>query len=107
MVRAVPLQGENRGRRLSLKKSDKLVRKSQFDQVRCNGRKSAGPGIVAVVAPCDESGCGVVCSRKFSLLAVERNRARRLLWESFRILKPHLLPCRMDTLRVIEVRTNK
>ena len=91
----VRLQREDRGRRLSLKKSDKLVRKSQFDQVRRDGRKSAGPGLVAVVAPCDEPGCGVICSKKFSLLAVERNRARRLLWESFRHLKAHLPPCRL------------
>ena len=39
--------------------------------------------------------CGVICSRKFSLLAVERNRARRLLWESFRLLGDRILPCRM------------
>ena len=39
--------------------------------------------------------CGVICSRKFSLLAVERNRARRLLWESFRLLGRRILPCRM------------
>ena len=81
--------------RLSLCKQDKLVRKSQFDYVRTHGRKIVGPALIAVVAPCDEPGCGVICSRKFSLLAVERNRARRLLWESYRLLKPELLPCRM------------
>ena len=89
------MQGQDRGSRLSLKKSDKLVYKSQFDQVRRDGKKTVGPGLVVAVAPCDEIGCGVICSRKFSLLAVERNRARRLLWESFRMLKPHLPPCRL------------
>ena len=39
--------------------------------------------------------CGVICSRKFSLLAVERNRARRMMWESFRLLGRRILPCRM------------
>lgn len=39
--------------------------------------------------------CGVICSRKFSLLAVERNRARRMMWESFRLLSRRILPCRM------------
>jgi len=101
------LQGNDGGRRLSLRKSDKLVRKSQFDQVRKDGRKSAGPGLVAVVAPCSESGCGVICSKKYSLLAVERNRARRLLWESFRMLKPHLPPCRLVLIPRQKLKTYK
>lgn len=81
--------------RLTLEKSDKLVYRSQFEQVRRDGRKTVGPGLVVVVAPCNESGCGVICSKKYSLLSVERNRARRLLWESFRHLKPHLPVCRI------------
>ncbi len=89
------MQGKDRDCRLSLKKSDKLVYKSQFDQVRREGKKNVGPGVVVAVAPCSEIGCGVICSKKFSLLAVERNRARRLLWESFRMLKPYLPPCRL------------
>ena len=89
------MQGEDRGIRLSLKKSDKLIYRSQFDQVRQEGKKTVGPGLVVAVAPCSEIGCGVICSKKFSLLAVERNRARRILWESFRMLKPHLPPCRL------------
>ena len=89
------MQGKDRDCRLSLKKSDKLVYKSQFDQVRREGKKNVGPGVVVAVAPCSEIGCGVICSKKFSLLAVERNRARRLLWESFRLLKPHLPQCRL------------
>ncbi|MBR7121535.1 MAG: ribonuclease P protein component, partial [Lentisphaeria bacterium] len=32
---------------------------------------------------------------KYSLLSVVRNRARRLMWESFRMLKPDLSPCRI------------
>ena len=62
---------------------------------------------MAVVAPCDEPGCGVICSKKYSLLAVERNRARRLLWESFRMLKPYLPPCRMVLIPRQKLKTYK
>ncbi|MBR2344653.1 MAG: ribonuclease P protein component [Lentisphaeria bacterium] len=69
--------------------------KAQFDQVRRNGIKVVGSAIVAIVAPSPEGDieCGVICSKKYSLLSVVRNRARRLLWESFRMLKPDLSPC--------------
>ncbi len=48
--------------------------------------------MLAVVAPAPDHllRCGVICGKKYSLLSVERNRARRLLWESFRILKPYI-----------------
>ena len=81
--------------RLTLNKSDKLTLKAQFDDVRQRGVKQARPSVVAAVAPFEQLQCGVVCGRKFSLLAVKRNRARRLLWESFRMLKPRLAPCRI------------
>ena len=48
-----------------------------------------------VIAPFEQLECGVICSRKYSLLAVDRNRARRLLWESFRLLKPQIAACRI------------
>ena len=83
--------------RLRLGKKDKLRFKSQFDQVRREGVKIASPGIVAIVAPSPEGRleCGVICSKKYSLLSVVRNRARRLLWESFRMLKPEISVCRI------------
>lgn len=83
--------------RLRLNKSDKLRFKAQFDQARREGVKYAGPGMVVIVAPAPEGKieCGVICSKKYSLLSVVRNRARRLLWESFRMLKPELSPCRI------------
>ena len=83
--------------RLRLRKQDKIHLKSQFDQIRRDGSKFLSPGVVAVVAP-SPSGrleCGVICSRKYSVLSVVRNRARRLLWESFRMLKPDLPVCRI------------
>ena len=83
--------------RLRLRKRDKIHLKSQFDQIRRDGKKFLAPGVVAVVAPSPEGRleCGVICSRKYSLLSVTRNRARRLLWESFRMLKPDLAICRI------------
>ena len=49
--------------------------------------------MLAVYAPAPDGKlrCGVVCGKKYSLLAVKRNRARRLCWESFRLLKDRLL----------------
>lgn len=83
--------------RLRLKKSDKLRFRAQFEQIRRDGVRYAAPGLVAVVAPSpvNRLECGVICSRKYSLLSVVRNRARRLLWESFRVLKPEIAPCRL------------
>lgn len=92
----LPPSGES-AVRLRLRKQDKIHLKSQFDQIRQDGTKYLSPGVVAVVAP-SPSGrleCGVICSRKYSVLSVVRNRARRLLWESFRMLKPDLPVCRI------------
>jgi ribonuclease P protein component len=83
--------------KLSLKPGDKLKLKADFDHVRAGGRKFSARLLVAVVSetPDSKTRCGVVCGRKFSPKAVERNRARRLLWESFRLLKPRISPCHM------------
>lgn len=48
--------------------------------------------LVYAPAPDQSLRCGVICGRKYSLLAVKRNRARRLLWESFRLLRETLPP---------------
>ncbi len=82
--------GPNLKRRL--RKPDKLRFKSEFDQVRLNGVKLVGPSMLAVYAPAPDNllRCGVICGKKYSLLSVKRNRARRLCWESFRLLKEYL-----------------
>ena len=83
--------------RLRLRKSAKLQRKAEFERLKSAPYRRAGRLAAVSVAPGEGvfARCGVICSRKYSLLAVERNRARRLLWESFRLLTPRLLPCRM------------
>ena len=73
----------------TLRKTDKIRFKSEFDQIRQNGEKLVGSSMLVVYAPAPDKRlrCGVICGKKYSLLAVERNRARRLLWESFRLLR--------------------
>ena len=80
-----------------LLKSDKITLKADFTAVRENGRSAAGHLLVAATAA-SENGrlqAGVICGRKFCTKAVVRNRARRLVWESFRMLKPQLSACRL------------
>ena len=82
--------------RYTLAKSMKLRFRSQFEALKREGRAFTGRPLLVVLLPAERTACGVICSKKYSLLSVERNRARRMLWESFRLLRPHLLkPCRM------------
>ena len=80
----------------SLRKADKLKLKSDFEYVRNYGVKYVGKSFLTVIAPPNNDNrvrCGVICSRKYSTLAVKRNRARRILFESFRLLKENIEPC--------------
>ena len=80
---------------VTLKKSDKLRRRTDFEAARLDGVKEVGTFLLLVHLPASRVECGVICSKKYSLLSVERNRARRLLWEGFRLLKPQILPSRL------------
>ena len=73
-----------------LAKSVKICHRADFDRLRSAGRSFAAETLVLVFLDHSELRCGVVCSKRYSTLSVERNRARRLLWESFRIVRPHL-----------------
>lgn len=66
--------------------------RSEFNYLRESGRKTVTKSMIFITAPGLDNRlrCGVICSRKFSKLAVRRNRARRLLYESFRLLQPEL-----------------
>lgn len=81
----------------TLVKADKIRLKNEFDRIRQDGSKLVGSRMLAVYAPAPDGKlrCGVVCGKKYSLLAVERNRARRLLWESFRLLKDRIGVCHL------------
>ncbi|MBN1865398.1 MAG: ribonuclease P protein component [Victivallales bacterium] len=68
--------------------------KSEFDHVRSNGNKLVGKYMLLVSSPSTKGipRFGIICGKKYSRKAVLRNRARRLLRESFRLLKAGLLP---------------
>jgi len=76
------------------KKGDTLSLKSEFDQVRKCGKKFVGRYILLVASPPADGKLrfGIICGRKYSKKAVLRNRARRLIKESFRLLKSRIRP---------------
>ena len=80
-----------------LLKSDKITLKTDFMAVKESGRSAAGALLVTAAADSVNGRlqAGVICGRKFCTKAVVRNRARRLVWESFRMLKPQLQACRL------------
>lgn len=99
--RPVPSK-ENGTPRFYLRESDKLKNKRDFDEVKSKGKRLSCRYFTLLVladSPSGDTGpevrCGVICSRKFHKRAVVRNRARRVVWESFRLLKTRMLPCRI------------
>ncbi|MDD2403585.1 MAG: ribonuclease P protein component [Victivallaceae bacterium] len=82
------------GKEYSFGSSYKLRLKSEFDYVRNNGEKYISRLCVLSVATSRDGKLrgGVICGKKYSLKAVERNRARRLCWESIRMLRSNISP---------------
>ena len=78
----------------TLKPYERLKLKSDFDYVRNNGTKFVARYFLLVSAKSEDNMLkyGVICGRKFNLRAVVRNRARRLIRESFRLLKAQIKP---------------
>ena len=79
-----------------LKPDCRLKLKSEFDAVKKNGRRVTTRYFTALVSGREfgiSRKCGVICSRKFDKRAVRRNRARRLVRESFRLLQNEIAPC--------------
>jgi len=77
-------------------RTGRLGRKNQFDLVRSNGTTVAGQYCVVNLLktpPDDESRAAFSISRRFSKLAVERNRARRLFREVYRRIALELPIC--------------
>ena len=74
-------------------RDSRLRNRRQLDVMRENGRKNAGRHCVLVVLQSPPDGmrrAAFLISRKYSLLAVERNRARRLFREAYRLIFPKL-----------------
>ena len=85
--------------RSSLRKQDKLRTRKDFDALKEHGKACRDPFFTVLVqaAKPDEpvriTRYGIICSRKLHHSAVVRNRARRLISETFRLCKENILPC--------------
>lgn len=81
----------------TLKKEERLSFRSEFDYVHNSGKDFPGRLMVLLSAPCPDNSkmfrFGIICSKKISRSAVQRNRCRRLLRESIRLLKAEVKPC--------------
>jgi ribonuclease P protein component len=69
-----------------------LRHSSEFKKVYQHGRRYDGALITAFVLPNDQANhrLGITVSRKTAVRALDRNRAKRLLRESFRLRKESL-----------------
>ena len=85
--------------RSSLRKQDKLRTRKDFDALKEHGKACRDPFFTVLVraavpdGPVQMTRYGVICSRKLHHSAVVRNRARRLITETFRLCKEIILPC--------------
>ena len=85
--------------RSSLRKQEKLRTRKDFDALKEHGKPCRDPFFTVLVqaAKPDEpvriTRYGIICSRKLHHSAVVRNRARRLISETFRLCKENILPC--------------
>jgi len=70
---------------------------AEFRRLREHGQKHPGRHLVLVTAPSEDGTlrCGIICGKRYSKKAVERNRARRLLKESFRLLANGIAPAHL------------
>jgi len=80
---------------LAFGKDSRLTNFCNIDLVKRTGASLAGRYCVLVflkTPPDGQRRVAFLISRRFSLLAVRRNRARRLFREVFRVIHPSLLP---------------
>ena len=85
--------------RSTLRKQEKLRTRKDFDALKEHGKACRDPFFTVLVqaaepgSPLPIPRYGVICSRKLHHSAVVRNRARRLITETFRLCKETILPC--------------
>ena len=85
--------------RSSLRKQEKLRTRKDFDALKEHGKACRDPFFTVLVQaaepedPVQTARYGIICSRKLHHSAVIRNRARRLITETFRLCKEIILPC--------------
>lgn len=70
-------------------KCHKMCLGFEFERLRTQGVKEVGRYLLMVwyQPETPELKIGVICSRKFHKHAIKRNRARRMIWESMRLLQ--------------------
>lgn len=85
--------GSGETKRLARRRT-RLRTRAQLGYVRTHGRRRAGKYcVVSVAAPQDgRSRVAIIVSKRYSVKAVVRNRARRLLREAYRPLRPDMKP---------------
>lgn len=76
--------------RLDLPRSSRLLSGRDFSRVFSNRRARDNALFRIHYAPGDQPRLGMAVSRRISRKAVERNRIRRQIRESFRLQRPHL-----------------
>ena len=82
-----------------LRKQEKLRTRKDFDALKEHGKACRDPFFTVLVQaavpddPVQTIRYGIICSRKLHHSAVVRNRARRLITETFRLCKEIILPC--------------
>ena len=85
--------------RSALRKQEKLRTRKDFDALKEHGKACRDPFFTVLVQatepdnPVQNLRYGIICSRKLHHSAVVRNRARRLITETFRLCKEIILPC--------------